>query len=112
MTTLDKLRAMNDDQLFSHWGRANYPFDRANCHTCMTGHVCLGYCAGHQEIIDAMLGLHSPGYYESANIVEFIKAHLEELIAIRMFHRDKYPLPVPVEDEVAQPVVVEQLVTQ
>lgn len=91
--TLEQLKAMGDKELTDQWHRGSFPFDFAPCGHCMTGHL-LGHVVCHSEIRSALMGM---GYFKfSTTVTTFLREHIEELYALRLFHDEIYD-PQPVE---------------
>lgn len=109
--TLEELRAMSDERLGWQWASGGWPFENMpGCQRCLVHHsrAWMGEngCKQHPGITAQATQL-LPKLILGEERVAFIREHLEEFIALRLFYDSLYP-PVPA----AEPVVINQAVAE
>jgi hypothetical protein len=92
--TLEQLQAMSDASLFVHWLEGRFPFEAAECGRCITQHL-VSPCGGHALYQREASALTGDFYDQDRNkSVEekgaFLRGHLEEFIALRLFYDPLY----------------------
>jgi hypothetical protein len=86
--TLEELKAMSDRDLDNHWIMGKWPFDyAAGCHKCLSMHA-RGWCSipEHTNFTTSL-----PPKIQSNGVIEYIRAHIDELYAARLFYDSLYP---------------------
>lgn len=96
--TLEQLKATTAEQLHNLWLQGDFPFEYAKCGQCLTSHVGVNCHPGITAQMNAMghrANAIIPGDLKTY-VVNFLKEHLEELYALRLFYDDLYPQSEPV----------------
>ena len=97
--TADEFRKLSDEKAGFHWLYGHYPFDRASCcGACLTTHAAQRLNCRITASVRA-LWFSNP----QSSIGNWLKAHYEELLALRIFYSDHYPgNPVQEEEELEE----------
>lgn len=109
-TTLEQLKSMDNQELFSHWRRAEFPFDKAlGCGLCLTQHrnnFLRCYEPNHHGLIEHLKSLNfvdrsSPTCKGVENVYSetILRPNLEELYALRLYYDANYAPEVEPEQE-------------
>jgi len=103
--TLEELKAMSDDDLHKYWAIGGFPFELANCGACLTQHTYTSYmpCKNLHHL--QFIGRIKATIGDNADIPQ-VRAHLEELLALRLYFDSLYPQPA--EPEPASELIPEQ----
>jgi|SRR5712664_4507981 len=91
---LEQLKVMDDEQLAAHWDRGGFPFEGARgCGACLTGHAIKNSLCGekHEALSAQVAALGDIG--PRADNMQFVRKHLEQLYALRLFYDSLYPQP-------------------
>jgi len=89
--TLEELRAMSDNHLQNAWLTGEWPFDTlTKCARCLVHHAeaWMG-CRYHPNVTREATRL-IPKFIFGKERVAFIREHLEEFIALRLFYDSLY----------------------
>jgi hypothetical protein len=89
--TLEQLKGMDDKELGNHWYTGKFPFDvMKECGKCLASHRVLT-CQVHGDIATPPFKVVSS--CQDA-VGAYLRPHLEEYLAARLFHDSLYPQPV------------------
>lgn len=112
--SLDELKAMNDKELFDQWMSARFPFESlSDCRQCLTLHGLFGCAMGFHPNVAAQV--HALGHQTLTHRdVSWLRAHLEELYAMRLYFDSLYPQTVepaePSPEPASEPVEQREVV--
>lgn len=87
--TLEQLKGMSAARVKTVWDNSEFPFDSMDgCRLCLTQHSTITFFCEHKNHAEIKKNIQVMGQDNSA---EFLKGHLEELYALRLFYDSLYP---------------------
>ena len=97
--TLNELKELSSRKLYAMWNRGEFPYDFAkNCGMCLVQHRTMPSGCWQSGHVDLKHDVPKPPLWLGQ--ARWLKNHLEELYALRVFYAKLYPKPL----QVAEPV--------